>query len=125
MAAENSSDPVNAEVAPHVTDASEEDDFLDADTSDIGLGLLDKLPKASDILPDSAPTAAADFASDKARFFSPVPWQRHSPAELPLTEADWIEWDGGKVGGRPVSVCTLHVCSTCFSLLSRTVVALP
>ena len=107
MAAENSAGLVVADEQPHIVDASEEDDFLDTDTSEVGLGLLERLSVASAVPAQEASGIDADFAADKARFYSPVPWQQHSSSELPLNQADWIEWDGGKVGGRPVSLLRL------------------
>ncbi len=103
MSAENSSASASVEPAPALVDASEEDDFLDTDTSEVGLGLLEPLTSKATVVPYSEEhITTADFAEGRDRFYSAVPWQRHSPEELTLNQADWIEWEGGKVGGRPV-----------------------
>jgi hypothetical protein len=105
MAAENSSQAIPAEPSVEVMDASEEEDYLDSDAYIIGLGLLESLPKSPQVPCTPNVCDAADFDQDKAKFYAPIPWTQHSPTELGLAGSDWIDWDGGKVGGRPVRRC--------------------
>ena len=73
------------------------------DDFEVDLGLLEAA---------TPPKKVAALDGSEALTFC-LPWEEHSGASVPLLNGDWHEWDGGKVGGRPVRAapapCTLHL----------------